>query len=80
MATEFVMPKLGHLMEEGTVQGWIKSIGDAVEKGDIILEVETDKATVEVESNVSGILQEILVEPGKTVPVGAPLAIIAEAE
>ena len=73
---EFTMPKLGHLMEEGTVVSWKKAIGDKVEKGEIILEVEMDKATAEVESNLSGTLTKILVEQDKTVPVGEPLAII----
>jgi pyruvate/2-oxoglutarate dehydrogenase complex dihydrolipoamide acyltransferase (E2) component len=73
---EFTMPKLGHLMEEGTVVSWKKTIGDKVEKGEIILEVEMDKATAEVESNLSGTLTKILVEQDKTVPVGEPLAII----
>ena len=66
-------------MEEGTVETWKKSVGDSVEKGELIIEIATDKATVEVESNISGTLQEILVEAGKTVPVGEPLAVIAEA-
>ena len=71
MAPEFTMPKLGHLMEEGTVLAWKKMVGDAVEKGEILLEIEMDKATMEVESNLSGTLQEILIEafaPG-TAPV-----------
>ena len=79
MAPEFTMPKLGHLMEEGTVLAWKKMVGETVEKGEILLEIEMDKATMEVESNLSGTLQEILIEAGKTVPVGEPLAIIAEA-
>ena len=79
MAPEFTMPKLGHLMEEGTVLAWKKMVGDAVEKGEILLEIEMDKATMEVESNLSGTLQEILIEPGNTVPVGEQLAIIAQA-
>ena len=76
MATEFTMPKLGHLMEEAMVVKWNKIAGEAVTKGEILLEVETDKATVEVESNISGTVSKILVEGGKTVPVGTPLAII----
>ena len=76
MATEFTMPKLGHLMEEGTVINWKKTVGESVEKGEIILEVEMDKATMEVESNLSGTLTKILVEEGQTAPVNAPLAMI----
>ena len=76
MATEFTMPKLGHLMEEGTVINWKKTVGESVEKGEILLEVEMDKATMEVESNLSGLITKILVEEGQTVPVNAPLAMI----
>ena len=76
MATEFTMPKLGHLMEEGTVINWKKTVGESVEKGEILLEVEMDKATMEVESNLSGMITKILVEEGQTVPVNAPLAMI----
>ncbi|RKZ71465.1 MAG: biotin attachment protein [Gammaproteobacteria bacterium] len=76
MATEFTMPKLGHLMEEGTVVSWEKDIGETIEKGEILLEIEMDKATMEVESSVSGTVMEILVQEGEVVPVGAPLAII----
>ena len=76
MATEFTMPKLGHLMEEGTVASWKKAVGDVIDKGEIILEIETDKATVDVESNLAGTLVKIIAEEGQTVPVNEPLAII----
>lgn len=76
MATEFTMPKLGHLMEEGTVINWKKTVGESVEKGEILLDVEMDKATMEVESNLTGTIKEILVQQDQTVPVGTPLAII----
>jgi len=75
--TEFLMPKLGHLMEDGTVTKWVKQVGDAVQKGDILLEVQTDKANLEVESPLSGVVREILVQPETTVPVGHPLCVIA---
>lgn len=78
MAIEFTMPKLGHLMEEGMVGRWLKQVGEKVEKGDILLEVEMDKAVLEVESFVSGTLLKILVEEGATVPVGTPLALLGE--
>jgi pyruvate dehydrogenase E2 component (dihydrolipoamide acetyltransferase) len=76
MRTEFAMPKLGHLMDEGKVALWRKQPGDRLAKGDVLLEVETDKAVVEVESPVSGTLAQILVGDGVTVPVGAALAVI----
>jgi pyruvate dehydrogenase E2 component (dihydrolipoamide acetyltransferase) len=76
MAEALTMPKVGHVMEEGTVLTWVKQVGDRVEKGDIVLEIEMDKAAFEVESFVSGTLLEILVGEGETVKVGTPLATI----
>jgi pyruvate dehydrogenase E2 component (dihydrolipoamide acetyltransferase) len=76
MATEFTMPMLGEVMEEGRIVAWHKQIGDKVEKGEIILEVETDKAVMGVESPVTGVLGKILVAEGETVPVNTPLAVI----
>jgi pyruvate dehydrogenase E2 component (dihydrolipoamide acetyltransferase) len=73
---EFVMPILGADMESGTLVAWRKQPGDEVRRGDIIAEVETDKADVEVEIFLEGILEKILVEPGTKVPVGTPLAVI----
>ncbi len=78
MAIEFTMPKLGHVMEEGTIVRWLKEVGDRIEKEDIVLEIQMDKALSEVESFVSGTLLRILVSEGETVPVGAPLAIIGD--
>ena len=72
MAIEFNMPKLGHAMEEAAILAWRKQTGNRVEKGEVLLEIETDKATLEVESTVSGVLAMILVEPGQTVSVGTP--------
>lgn len=76
MATVFTMPKLGEVMEEGKVLEWKKKEGEAIAKGEILLEVETDKAVMEIESTVSGILRKILVPAGETVPVNSPLALI----
>ena len=76
MATEFLMPMLGEVMEEGTVVTWHKKVGDQVERGEVMLEVETDKATMEVESTASGVIKEILVPEGETVPVNTKLALI----
>jgi pyruvate dehydrogenase E2 component (dihydrolipoamide acetyltransferase) len=73
----FTMPKLGHLMEEGTVAAWHKQPGDAFKKGELFLEVATDKATVEVEAPCDGMLLDIRVGEGETVPVNAVLATIA---
>jgi pyruvate dehydrogenase E2 component (dihydrolipoamide acetyltransferase) len=73
---EFVMPILGADMESGTLVAWRKQPGDDIHRGDIIAEVETDKADVEVEIFLDGVLEKILVEPGTKVPVGTPLAMI----
>lgn len=76
MATEFKMPMLGEVMEEGRILVWHKQEGDRVERGENLLEVETDKASMEVESTVSGVIQKILVTAGETVPVNTTLALI----
>jgi pyruvate dehydrogenase E2 component (dihydrolipoamide acetyltransferase) len=76
MATEFKMPMLGEVMEEGRIVVWHKQEGERVERGENLMEVETDKATMEVESTVSGVLQKILVPAGETVPVNTTLALI----
>jgi pyruvate dehydrogenase E2 component (dihydrolipoamide acetyltransferase) len=77
MADTVIMPKLGFDMAEGTLVRWVKMEGENVKKGDVLAEIETDKATVEVESNFSGVLNKHLVEQGAVVPVGSPIAIIA---
>jgi pyruvate dehydrogenase E2 component (dihydrolipoamide acetyltransferase) len=66
---------LGEVMEEGIVTSWLVEEGQAVEKGQIILEIETDKAVAEVESPASGVIK-ILVPEGETVPINTPLAVI----
>lgn len=72
------MPILGADMQEGTVIAWRKQPGDRIERGEIIAEVETDKANVEIESWMTGVLERVLVEPENTVAVGTPIAIIRE--
>ena len=78
MATIMVMPKWGMSMQEGTVGGWLKSEGDPVEKGEEIVEIESDKAVHLVEAPASGILARILVEAGVTMPITTPIAVITE--
>jgi len=75
---EFLMPHLGADMAAGTLRVWHKKPGDRVSRGDIIADVETDKADVEVEVFTSGILEKVLIEPGTKVPVGTVLAIIRQ--
>jgi pyruvate dehydrogenase E2 component (dihydrolipoamide acetyltransferase) len=77
MSDTVTMPKLGFDMQEGTLVRWVKVEGDSVNKGEVLAEIETDKATVEVESNFSGIVARQLVSQGDIVPVGTAIAIIA---
>ena len=76
MATTVIMPQMGYDMREGTVVRWHKKEGDDVARGDILAEIETDKATVEMEAFSPGILGRIVAEEGRTVPVGDPIAVI----
>jgi pyruvate dehydrogenase E2 component (dihydrolipoamide acetyltransferase) len=79
MAETVLMPKLGFDMAEGTLVRWVKKQGETVNKGDVLAEIETDKATVEVESGFSGVVLRFLVEESSSVPVGQPIAMIGEA-
>lgn len=78
MAEVIYMPKLSDTMTEGVVAEWHKKVGDAVKSGELLAEIETDKATMEFESFYDGVLLHIGVEKGKTAPVNALLAIIGE--
>ena len=72
------MPRLSDTMTEGTVSTWTKGVGDRIEKGDVIAEIETDKATMELEAYDAGVLEQILVDVGKTVPIGEVIAVIGD--
>jgi pyruvate dehydrogenase E2 component (dihydrolipoamide acetyltransferase) len=76
--SEFLMPHLGADMTAGTLLAWRKKPGDHVAKGEIIADVETDKADIEIEVFTNGVLEEILVTPGTRVPVGTVLAVIRQ--
>ena len=78
MAINIEMPKLSDTMTEGTLVSWHKKVGDEVEIGDILAEVETDKATMEMEAFDDGTLVSINVQEGEKAPVGATLAVLAE--
>lgn len=78
MAEIVTMPKLGFDMAEGTLVRWVIAEGEAVNKGAVLAEIETDKATVEVEASASGTLLRHLVEPGNVVPVNTPIAVIGQ--
>ena len=79
MAETINMPKLGFDMAEGLLVRWVKQVGENINKGDILAEIETDKATVEVESHASGVVLQLIVEQGTMVPVNAPIAVIGQA-
>jgi pyruvate dehydrogenase E2 component (dihydrolipoamide acetyltransferase) len=76
MSIQIEMPKLSDTMTEGTLIKWHKKIGDQVEIGDLLAEIETDKATMEMEAFDEGVITEILVQAGEKAPIGGPLAIL----
>jgi pyruvate dehydrogenase E2 component (dihydrolipoamide acetyltransferase) len=78
MAEYIVMPKLGFDMREGVLNNWLKSVGDSISKGDIVAEIESDKATLELEAQVGGTLLHLIHNPGDIVPVGANMAVVGE--
>ena len=80
MAETITMPKLGFDMAEGTLVRWVRNEGENINKGDVLAEIETDKATVEVESSASGVVRKLLVDQGAIVPIGAAIAIIGSAD
>ncbi len=79
MAETINMPKLGFDMAEGLLVRWVKQVGENINKGDVLAEIETDKATVEVESSASGVVLQLIVDQGTVVPVNAPIAIVGQA-
>ncbi|MFN8435818.1 MAG: dihydrolipoamide acetyltransferase family protein [Anaerolineales bacterium] len=79
MAETINMPKLGFDMAEGLLVRWVKQVGENINKGDVLAEIETDKATVEVESSASGVVLSHIVNQGSIVPVNAPIAIVGAA-
>ncbi|MDX6573650.1 MAG: hypothetical protein QOC86_2806 [Gaiellales bacterium] len=76
MRAEVRMPNLGADMDTGKIAAWLKKVGDPVERGEVIAEIETDKATVEMESLQAGTLVEIVAEVGSELPVGDVIAYI----
>jgi pyruvate dehydrogenase E2 component (dihydrolipoamide acetyltransferase) len=78
MAEIIRMPKMSDTMEEGVIAAWLKKVGDTVKPGDILAEVETDKATMELESYEEGVLLYIGVQEKDSVPVNGVIAIIGE--
>jgi pyruvate dehydrogenase E2 component (dihydrolipoamide acetyltransferase) len=72
------MPRLSDTMTEGTIAKWLKHPGDQVQKGEILLEIETDKATMELEAYEAGVVEKVLVNEGQTVPIGQPIMLIGD--
>ena len=79
MITKVIMPKLSEAMETGKVIKWLKKEGDAIKGGDVIAEIETDKANVEIEAFGGGVLRKIVIHEGGQVPVGELIGVIADA-
>jgi pyruvate dehydrogenase E2 component (dihydrolipoamide acetyltransferase) len=79
MAETINMPKLGFDMAEGLLVRWVKQVGENINKGDVLAEIETDKATVEVESPAGGVVLQHIVDQGTMVPVNAPIAVVGAA-
>ena len=75
-----ILPRAGQTLEEATIIRWLKAVGDKVLKGETLVEIETDKAVMELEASASGILHEIIAPEGATVAVMSTIAIIAEEE
>ncbi len=78
MAEYIKMPTLGFDMEEGTMGSWLKEVGDTVNKGDVLAEIESDKVTQELQARAEGVLLATFVKPGDNIPVGANLGVIGE--
>ena len=72
------LPRWGASMQDGTLTRWHKQVGDRVTEGEVVCEVETEKVNAEVESPATGLLTEILAEPGTTIDVGVTIARIEE--
>ena len=80
MAEVVTMPKLGFDMAEGVLVRWVIPEGESVERGQVLAEIETDKATVEVESSFTGVVHKHLAAEDDVLPVGVPIAVIGEAD
>jgi len=78
MPVDVTMPKLSDTMEEGKILRWVKKPGDPVAIGEIIAEVETDKANMELEAYDEGVLAEVRVAEGQSAPVGAVIAVLSD--
>ena len=75
---DVTMPRLSDTMQEGTISEWLKKVGDKIEKGDVLAEIQTDKAVMELESYETGTLEQIVVKAGDTVPIGTTVAVLGD--
>ncbi|WP_174557444.1 dihydrolipoamide acetyltransferase family protein [Nocardia vaccinii] len=75
---EITMPRLSDTMEEGVIASWLKQVGDPVARGEVIAEIETDKALMELEAYDDGVLEQILADAGARVPIGEPIALVGD--
>src|SRR5215510_1515529 len=80
MPTDVVMPQMGESIAEGTIVRWIKKAGDTIDRDEPLFEISTDKVDAEIPSPVAGVLAEIRVKEGETVPVNSVVAVIGQAE
>src|SRR5690349_23646989 len=78
MATKVIMPKLSPTMEEGQISRWLKKEGDKVSMGEPLAEIDTDKATMEMQALAAGVLRKILINEGQSAPLGQTIAVIGE--
>src|SRR3954447_17223224 len=78
MATKVIMPKLSPTMEEGQISRWLKKEGDKVSMGEPLAEIDTDKATMEMQALANGVLRKILINEGQAAPLGQLIAVIGE--
>src|SRR6185436_3478604 len=78
MATKVIMPKLSPTMEEGQISRWLKKEGDKVSMGEPLAEIDTDKATMEMQALTNGVLRKIIINEGQSAPLGQLIAVIGE--
>src|SRR5476651_465760 len=79
MPTDVVMPQMGESIAEGTIVRWIKKVGDKVDRDEPLFEISTDKVDAEIPSPAAGVVSEIRVQEGETVPVNSVVAVIGSA-
>src|SRR5580692_5444293 len=79
MSTDVVMPQMGESIAEGTIVRWIKKVGDKIDRDEPLFEISTDKVDAEIPSPAAGVISEIRVKEGETVPINSIVAVIGDA-